>query len=175
VGLGQQSSLTGQRLIRAGSKLGRLGWIRARLWLATWQAVALPYCSHGPPLGCGLWLAVHGGPGDAGPWTADRTTVVRVHPSSHRRGSCAPSSFAGGQREGESSPVSPVVVLLPVVSSLVSLRGGASVQLTWVEALMCLGVFIGGVNTACRVLWCVGHGGSLLGTTAAPVRWLRPR
>ena len=66
-------------------------------------------------------------------------------------------------------------VLLPAASLLVSLRGGASAQLTRVEAPPSLGVFIGGVTTACGVPWCAGHGGSLPGTMAAPVRWLRPR
>jgi hypothetical protein len=61
-------------------QLGRLGWIRVGLWLATWQAVALPCRSRGPQLGCGPCLVVHGGPGDASPWTADRTTVDQVHP-----------------------------------------------------------------------------------------------
>ena len=74
--------------------------------------------------------------------------------------------------EGGCSPISPTVVLLPAASSLVSLRGGASAQLTWVEALSSLSVFIGGVTTACGVPWCAGHGGSLPGTTVAPVRWL---
>jgi len=76
--------------------------------------------------------------------------------------------------EDESS-VSPIAVLLSVASSLVSLYGGASAQLMQVEASPSLGVFIGGVTMACGVPWCAGHGGSLPGMTAAPVRWLRPR
>ena len=76
--------------------------------------------------------------------------------------------------EGGCSPVSPTAVLLPAVSSLVSLRGGASAQLTRVEAPPSLGVFIGGVTTACGVPWCADHGGSLPGMMVVPVRWLRP-
>ena len=45
--------------------------------------------------------------------------------------------------EGGFSPVSPADVLLPAASSLVSLCGGASAHLTWVETPPSLGVFIG--------------------------------
>jgi len=72
--------------------------------------------------------------------------------------------------EGGCSPVSPAAMLLPAASSLVSLRGGASAQLTRVEAPPSLGVFIGGVHMACGVPWCAGHGGGLPGTMAASVR-----
>ena len=57
----------------------------------------------------------------------------------------------------------------------VSLDNGASVQLMLVKAPSSLGVFVGGVNTACGVPWCAGHGVGLPGTTAASVWGLRPR
>ena len=145
-----------------------------RAGLGTWHAVVLPCHSHGPLLGCGLRLAVHGGLRSAGPWTADWSTVDRVHHSFLGHGLRATGSCAGGRRGG-CSPVSPTVVLLPAASLLVSLRGGASAQLTRVEAPPSLGVFVGGVNVACGVPWCAGHGGGFPGTTAASRRWLRPQ
>ena len=55
-----------------------LGWAQPTMW----HAVAQPRHDLGPPLGCGLWLVVHGGIRSAGPWTAGRSTVDRVHPLS---------------------------------------------------------------------------------------------
>jgi len=86
------------------------GWAGlGQAWPAMWRAMVLPRHSRGPLLGHGPWLAgmgvAHGGPRGAGPWTADRSTVVRVHPSSLRRGPCAPCSCVCGQR-GESSLLS---------------------------------------------------------------------
>ena len=56
-----------------------------------------------------------------------------------------------------------------------SLASGAGAQLKRLKAPPSLGVFVGGVNTACGVPWCADHGGGLPSTTAASVRWLRPR
>jgi len=151
------------------------GWAGlGRTELDTWHAVVLPRFVHGLLLGCGPRLVVYGGPRDAGPWTADWSTVDRVHHSFLGHGLRAPGSCAGDRRGG-CSPISPTAMLLPVASLLVSLHGGASAQLTWVEAPPSLGVFIGGVTTACGVPWCAGHGGSLPGTMTALVRWLRSR
>jgi len=57
----------------------------------------------------------------------------------------------------------------------VSLASDAGAQSMRVKAPPSLGVFVGGVNMACGVPWCAGHGGGLPGTTAASVWWLRPR
>ena len=57
----------------------------------------------------------------------------------------------------------------------VSLAIDTGAQSMRVKAPPSLSVFVGGVNTACGVPWCAGHGGGLLGTTATSVRWLQPR
>jgi hypothetical protein len=85
-----------------------------------WHAVVQPRHVHGLLLGCGPRLAVYGGPSDAGPWTADWSTVDRVHPSSPRRGPCTPGARAGARRGG-CSPIFPAAVLLPTVSFAMSL------------------------------------------------------
>jgi len=77
-----------------------------------WHAVTLPRHGHGLLLGCGPWLAVYGGPSDAGPWTADWSTVDRVHPSSPRRGPRTLGARVGGRRGGV-FPYFPAAVLLP--------------------------------------------------------------
>jgi hypothetical protein len=56
--------------------------------------------------------AVYGGPSDAGPWTAEWSTVDRVHPSPPRRGPGTPGARVGGRRGG-CSPIFPAAVLLP--------------------------------------------------------------
>ena len=97
------------------------GWIWAGLGRAdpdTWHAVMLPRHGRGLLLGCGPWLAVYGGPSDAGPWTADWSTKHRVHPSSPRRGPCTPGARAGGRRGGVFPCFSHAVVLLPTASWL---------------------------------------------------------
>ena len=79
-----------------------LGWSLARHVACCGATTSRPWAS------TGLWSSTvgvsvaHGGPRGAGPWTADRSIVVRVHPSSLRRGPCAPSSRVCGRR-GESS------------------------------------------------------------------------
>ena len=102
-----------------------------------------------------------------GPWWTKSTTLssgmvheLRVHAQVAGEGSF-PCFLPGGLHAGGERPV--------------SLASDASAQSMRVEAPPSLGVFIGGVTTACGVPWCAGHGGSLLGTTTALVRWLLPR
>ena len=164
MGPGQQSWLTSQRSIRAGSQtaLDRAGfgpvWARLTrtrgvLWRCHVTALGLHWAV---VFGCGRergsrWTQVHG------PWTADRSTVVRVHPSSLRRGPCAPSSRVCGRR-GEKSSVSPAAVLSPAASSLVSPRGGVGVQLRRGILSSCRGDCDGGVKVAAKASQGAGHG-----------------
>ena len=102
-----------------------------------------------------------------GPWWTESTLLPTGLAYVHRVHACVagegifPCFLAG---------VFPLVTCLPA-----SFRSGASAQLTWGKAPPGLGDFVGGVNTACGVPWCADHGGGLPSTTAASVRWLRPR
>ena len=100
--------------------------------------------------------AAHGGPGGAGPWTADRSTVDRVHPPSLRRGPCAPSVLAGGRRGG-CSPIFPAAVLLPTASSLRASCGSAGVRLGRGKASSRCGDCVGGVKVAVKASQGAGH------------------
>ena len=98
-GSGQRATLTGQRSIRVGFKLGL---DRARVgpvWAGLTRTRGTLWYSHVTSMGS-YWAVVYGGPRDAGPWTADWSTVDRVHPSSPRRGPCTLGARAGGRRGG---------------------------------------------------------------------------
>ena len=172
--------MTSQWSTRTGSQTGSGGLRVGPVWVGpdTWQAVALPRHGRGPLLGfvhssrAWAWLTVDQEVLVHGPQTGLRWTQSTLHLL--RCGLREPSARACVAGEDESS-VSPAVVLLPTASSRVSLRGGASAQLVRVEAPPSLGVFIGGVDMACGVPWCGGHGGGLPSTMAASVRWLWPR
>ena len=133
--------------------MGGLGWTDPDMW----HAMVQPRHVHGLLLGYGLWLAVYGGPRDAGPWTADWSTVDRVHPSSPRRGPCTPGARAGGRRGG-CSPVFPAAVLLPAASSLRASYGSVGVRLGGGKASSRCGDCVGGVKVAARASQGAGHG-----------------
>jgi len=120
--------LTSQRSIRPGLKRVS-GWAGlGRAGPDTWHVMTQPRHGHGLLLGCGPWLAVYGGPRDAGPWTADWSTVDRVHPLSPRRGPCTPGACVGGRRGGV-FPCSLPGGLHVGGELAVSPRGGAGVRL----------------------------------------------
>ena len=156
---GQVNGQYGPGLIRAlvGSGWAGLGWALARHVACCGAATSWPWAS------TRLWSSTvgvsvaHGGPRDAGPWTADRSTVVRVYPSSLRRGPCAPSSRVCGRR-GEKSSVSPAAVLSPAASSLVSPRGGVGVQLRRGKVSSRRGDYDGGVKVVAKASQGAGHG-----------------
>jgi len=153
--------LTGQRSIRAGFTLGldraRVGAGLGRTNPDTWHAVVQPRHVHGLLLGCGLRLAVYGGPRDAGPWTADWSTVDQVHPSSPRRGPCTPGARAGGRRGGgfpcfshRGAPTGGELAVSP--------RGGAGVRLGRGIVPSHRGDCDGGVKVAAKASQGAGHG-----------------
>ena len=149
--------MTSQRSIRAESELGRLGFGLGRSGPGTWHTVTLPRHGRGLLLGCGPWLAVYGGPSDAGPWTADWSTVDRVHPSSPRRGPCTPGARAGGRRGGV-FPCSLPGGLHAGGELAVSPRGGAGVRLGRGIVPSHRSNCDGGVKVAAKASQGAGHG-----------------